>query len=140
LSWPIASTFEGSWRFASSEGSNFSSFSMSAALGAVPRTGLSGSDSFPAFRELWALDALLRAFGALELEDLLFELEDRPFELEVLLLAEPEDLDRLPPRELPELDDEDRSPDLRLSAIPAATIPPVRRTRATSSGGGKIIG
>jgi hypothetical protein len=37
LSWPIASTFEGSARFASSEGSNFSSSSMLAALGAVPR-------------------------------------------------------------------------------------------------------
>jgi hypothetical protein len=51
--------------------------SMSAALGAVPRTGLSASDS------------------------------------------------------LRESDDEDRSSELRLSAIPMATIPPVTRARAT---------
>jgi hypothetical protein len=53
LSCPIASTVEGSWRFASSEGSNLSRFSMSAALGAVP---LVVSDS--ELREAVALELL----------------------------------------------------------------------------------
>ena len=78
---------------------------MSAALGAVPRTGLSSPEPLPVFAELRELDGLLR--------------------------DEPEDLDRLPPRELCEPEDEDRPAGLRLSAIPVATIPPVHVPRAT---------
>src|SRR3954452_13638547 len=44
----MASTSEGSWRLASSDGSNFSSSSMLAALGAVPRVACE-SDPLLAF-------------------------------------------------------------------------------------------
>jgi hypothetical protein len=85
---------------------------------------------------LFADDDFAREAGAL-----LFELGDLPRdepddllreELDGLLRDELEDLARLPPPELFELDDEDRPPDLRLSAIPRATIPPVPGPRATS--------
>jgi hypothetical protein len=113
---------------ASSEGSNFSSLSMSAALGAVPRTGLSESDLA---REL---EVLLREDGALlrELVDLLRVepddlLREEPDDLlgeepGDLLREEPDALDRPPPREPFEPDDEDRPCDLRLSAIPTAHL------------------
>jgi hypothetical protein len=70
LSWPIASTSEGCLRFASSEGSNLSGLSMSAALGAVP---------------LVVSDSELREAVALELFD--FELPEalavEPFDFEL---------------------------------------------------------
>jgi hypothetical protein len=119
---------------ASSEGSNFSSLSMSAALGAVPRTGLSESDLARELEVLLRedgallreLEALLRAGGALlrELVDLLRVEPDDLLreEPDDLLREEPDALDRPPPREPFEPDDEDRPCDLRLSAIPTAHL------------------
>jgi hypothetical protein len=80
LSWPIASTSEGCLRFASSEGSNLSGLSMSAALGAVP---------------LVVSDSELREAVALELLD--FELREAvALELLDFELREPDEGDRLP--------------------------------------------
>jgi hypothetical protein len=93
LSCPIASTVEGSWRFASSEGSNLSSFSMSAALGAVP---LVVSDS--ELREavpLGLFDFELPEAVAVELLD--FELREAvALELLGFELREAAEGDRLP--------------------------------------------
>jgi len=90
---------------------------MSAALGAVPLTGLSDSDPLsPSFPP---------AFGDSASEGSLFAFED--------LLRAFDDSDRPLPPELREPDDEDRPEGFRLSAIPEATIPPVDRHRAASS-------
>jgi hypothetical protein len=133
---------------------------MSAALGAVPLIGLSAPESWPLVRDFDSADDLFRAFaeGACAADDLLFEADDLLFAAGDLLLAagdllfagvfrpeagalllvlcdllrdEPEDLDRPLPRELPEPDDEERPLDLRLSAIPVATIAPLSGSRAT---------
>ena len=124
---------------------------MSAALGAVPLTGLPASDPLPSLRESGGffgddaddldrpLPDLLRELGALlrelvdlprELGALLRELVDLPREDDELRRDEPDDLDRPLSPELFEPDDEDRPPDFRLSAIPSATIPPVPGPRA----------
>jgi hypothetical protein len=98
---------------ASSEGSNFSSFSMSGALGAVPRV-VRDCDSLPlaAFaRELFDWVPCERVV----FEGVRFEVELRERRLPELVLREPEDL------ELP--------PDL-LCAIPRPTIPSPRAARA----------
>jgi hypothetical protein len=113
---------------ASSEGSNFSSFSMSGALGAVPRVVRDG-DSLPlvafalvlfdrvpcerVFLEGVRFELAPPELFAFELGA--FELELRDRGLPELVLREPEDL------ELP--------PDL-LCAIPRPTIPPPRAARA----------
>jgi hypothetical protein len=109
LSWPIASTSEGCLRFASSEGSNLSGLSMSAALGAVP---LVVSDS--ELREAVALELFdfeLPEAVALELFD--FELRETvAFELLDFELPEAVALELLD-FALREPDEGDRPPDFR---------------------------
>jgi hypothetical protein len=103
--------------------------SISAALGAVPRTGLSASEPFSLFREVRGADALeerdLREAGALP--ELDFWRVDGRAEVDLRGLDDLSDLDFREP------DDEDRPSDLRLSAIPTATIAPARVPRATRS-------
>jgi hypothetical protein len=124
----MASTSEGSCRLASSEGSNFSSFSMSGALGAVPRVVREPESLERVLFELVRFELAAFELAALEREvleppafDLVdFEVEAFEFELRARgfrepVLREPEDL------ELP--------PDL-LCAIPRPTIPPPRSARA----------
>jgi hypothetical protein len=109
----MASTSDGSCRFASSDGSNLSSFSISGALGAVPRV----------VRERYSLELVPLERVAFELAacELVFEFEVRERGFCELALREPEDL------ELP--------PDL-LCAIPLATIPPPDPARAACRHGG----
>jgi hypothetical protein len=106
---------------------------MSAALGAVPRVGWFSSDFFSSdffwARGLSEPEDLLRDAP----DDLLFDApDDLLFDApDDLLFDAPEDLDRPPPPELLEPDDEERLLDLRLSAIPRATIAPAPGPRAT---------
>jgi hypothetical protein len=133
LSWPIASTSEGCLRFASSEGSNLSGLSMSAALGAVP---LVVSDS--ELREAVALELFdfeLPEAVALELFD--FELRETvAFELLDFELPEAVALELLD-FELREPDEGGRLPDFRdlgESAVASGTAPSPQVSLTCSAG------
>jgi hypothetical protein len=133
LSWPIASTSEGCLRFASSEGSNLSGLSMSAALGAVP---LVVSDS--ELREAVALELFdfeLPEAVALELFD--FELRETvAFELLDFELPEAVALELLD-FALREPDEGDRPPDFRdlgEFAVASGTAPSPQVSLTCSAG------
>jgi hypothetical protein len=130
---------EGSVRFASSDGSNFSSSSMFAALGAVPRVARDFVSSEADDFELEVLERVDLDFGFGRellagvdpdvelLARVLFGLDALPLERLVFELREPD----LPEPELREPEDLELPSDL-LCAIPPATIPPVSWRRVSS--------